>query len=328
VKGRVAFLDVGEGDCSVAIDLDRRATMMVDCPEGQGALAAQYLAMEGIGSIDLVVISHSHLDHMGGLPELLSMVRAREVRHNLDTVLPADPTEKTKLRAALRYLAELHDRGIQTGPLYADQTGRVGSIEWRALSPTHGMLAMAQANADSNYSSTVLKLSFDGGCVVLLGADADGRVWHLLITAGVDMKADVFRLPHHGAELPAGTNRASLAEVLDAVDAKYHVISVGFSNRHGHPHQTTLQELNDRLSRSRLLCTQANATCLGSAPVQPVRDAARLLPLEAQFGAGGNPGGCRCAGTVTVHVNKGAFVVSPDVASHQLVKNLLGDPMS
>jgi hypothetical protein len=101
------------------------------------------------------------------------------------------------------------------------------------------------------------------------------------------LEANVFLIPHHGARLDSTSDDQDvLRQLLDAVGAGYHVISVGFRNSYDHPHPRLLEEVARR-PNARLMCTQINTTCLGDADLQAVQDAGESLPA-ASDGAGLN----------------------------------------
>ena len=80
----VDFINVGYGDAILIRDMDAPFTMLVDCgdvhigasrPDGRRTTAADYLQGEGIRTLDLLVLTHLHLDHAGGLAHLLPGIR-------------------------------------------------------------------------------------------------------------------------------------------------------------------------------------------------------------------------------------------------------------
>lgn len=81
------FINVGYGDAILIRDTDAAFSMLVDCgditvgdggPESKRISAAEFLRREDIHTLDLLVLTHLHRDHSGGLTELLSTVRVKE----------------------------------------------------------------------------------------------------------------------------------------------------------------------------------------------------------------------------------------------------------
>src|SRR6266508_3343741 len=317
MNAEVVFLDVGQGDCTIAADLAERAAIVIDCPSGCSQQVVRVLRELRIPSIKLALATHSHWDHMGGLYELVRAYRTHDIQFNLDTNFALTP--RAKLKAALRGFAALEDERTILGHAYTGTSGQVGDIRWFAVAPTYGQLAEAQALGDPNYSSVIVRLEI-GKLRVLVAGDADSRSWQLALNRGEDLAADVFRLPHHGGGL------SSLSQILDVVNASHHIVSVGTTHTHGHPALSTRTALAARTDRARVMCTEVNPICLGSAPL-PRAEAAQL-PDSARIGVGMRPGNSPCAGTIRFHVNDDGWTVTPDVAAHNHVVGALGNPMS
>lgn len=323
MKASVTFLDVGQGDCTLVVDFDAPAALIVDCPGTSLRDVVALLDAAGVVRPDLVVITHSDMDHMVGVVELARSRGTAEVRYNLDRPLPATPEDRKKWRAALKALAGLEDEGTILGPAVAGVTGSVGTVTYRLLSPTPGLVSMAQAIAQPNRASAVVRLEA-GNLVVLVGGDADGEAWRRLIDAGVGLGADVLRVPHHGGDIGHAAGYASWDDVLDAVNAELNVVSVGTRNTYGHPTREALAALGRRTPGARVMCTQVNYICAGGRPLPP---SMRLLPVASRAGAGDRPGSCPCAGTVTVEVADAGWSVTPSVGEHRAVIDLLASPM-
>jgi competence protein ComEC len=323
MRASVTFLDVGQGDCTLVVDLDEPAALIIDCPGGSLGDVLILLDQAGVARPDLLVITHSDLDHMAGAVELARTRGTAEVRYNPDRPLPPTPEDRNKWRAALRAIAGLADDGTRVEFAVAGVTGSVGAVTYRLLSPTPAMVSMAQAIADPNRASAIVRIEA-GPLVVLVGGDADGAAWRRLIDAGVELAADVFRVPHHAGDIGRGPRHASWDELLEAVNAAVHVVSVGTRNTYGHPTREALDALQRRAPAARVMCTEVNYICAGGSILPP---SSRLLPIAAKVGAGDRPGACRCAGTVRVEVTETGWAVIPSVGEHRAVIDLLASPM-
>jgi competence protein ComEC len=323
VKASVTFLDVGQGDCTLVVDLESRAALILDCPGTSLNDLVRLLDGAGIGRPDLVVITHSDMDHMVGVVELARTRGAAEVRYNPDRPLPPTPDDRRKWRAALKAIAGLADGGTRVEFAVAGVTGSVGAVAYRFLSPTPAMVAMAQAIAEPNRASAIVRLEV-ADFVILVGGDADGEAWQRLIDAGADLAADVLRVPHHGGDIGHALGFASWTDLLQAVGAKLNVVSVGTRNTYGHPTREALEALARTTPEARIMCTEVNYVCAGGRPLPP---STRILPLASRSGAGDKPGACPCAGTVTVHITATGWSVTPSVDDHRAVIDLIGSPM-
>jgi competence protein ComEC len=296
----VSFLDVGQGDCTIAVDLEHGNAIMFDCPESGHEVALMALEASGATSLKLALVSHQHLDHLGGIYLTVTGFPTECVRINPLTVVPKDPDEKKKLLAAMRALSGLPRRGVA---FYARATtgdhGTIGGLAWDVLVPDMNQLFAAQAKQQPNHASVILRLSTDEHSVVL-SADSDDESWTTLLSQR-DVKADVLQLPHHGAEFGAALGMGAL---IDAVDPSVCVISVGSSNGYGHPAASTLAAIRARRANRTTYCTQLNNVCAGKTCYA----------------------GESCAGTIEVTFTDGDMTVRPSVAEHRLAVKALPTP--
>lgn len=142
----VEFVDVAQGSCTMAIDSDAGAALVVDCPENRDDIASARLTAND-AELDTVVVSHSDLDHLGGVYTLITGRRPSlpgRVHYNHDVKLPIDPKQKAKMRAALKGLLALEDDGVQLGDAKVGDAGTIGTAgKWEVLSPTKGELTAA-----------------------------------------------------------------------------------------------------------------------------------------------------------------------------------------
>jgi competence protein ComEC len=320
----VVFLDVGQGDCTLIVDSENREAIIVDCPPRRSRDAVACLRQVGVARLSLVLASHSDLDHFGGLYEVVSSISANDVRINLDSIVTSgDRIEKIKLQAAQRAFAGLADQGVTLDACYAGAHGRHGDVAWRALSPTHDLLLLAQGRGDRNIASVILRIEV-GNIRVLIGGDAPSGAFERARMRGEDVTADILRLSHHGGRIDQ-LGGPSIGELLDEVGARHHIISVGTNNSHGHPTLETLQALGDRRLHARVTCTEVNSVCVGRGTLPLAQ--ADSLPDLARLGFGGRLGACRCAGTVWIRISNSGWEVVPSQEHHDLVINALDMPM-
>lgn len=104
-------------------------------------------------------------------------------------------------------------------------------VSWEVLDATarHG------TDSDPNNSSVVLRLRTHG-ITVLFAGDLEGDAQRQLLERGVDLRADVLKVPHHGS-------RKQDPDFLDAVHARVALTPVGAGNPYGHPAASTLARL-------------------------------------------------------------------------------------
>jgi len=211
----IEFLDVGQGD-SILIRSPEGKTALVDAgpsPRGVAGLVRE----RGIAALDLVVVSHHHNDHYGGMAEVVRDFRPR-------VFLDADSPHATARYVAL--LQRVKDQGITA--IRAGPTARV--IELGSVRLT--VLPQAPVDAkEENNNSIGLRVDY-GRFSALLTGDSQGRERRWWTRHVPELCADVrvLKLAHHGSR--NGTDSAWLGLTRPALA----VASLGRGNDFGHPH--------------------------------------------------------------------------------------------
>lgn len=249
-----SFVDVGQGNCTWAVDDASGEGLLIDCPLGRAADAIGEAATLGVARLTAAFASHNDLDHIGAVMTLARHFAAGAVYYNHGSILPADPLERRKLRAVLREAADLADLGIASGPALRGDHGRVGAIEWMALAPLYQQVTAAQASGDPNHASMVIRLAY-GGVRLLISGDADAASWDLMRRDGCDLRAEVLQVPHHGARLESSGEVRCIRWLLEAVSPSDAIVSAGEGNRYGHPDVSVVDALEERRPDRRWWCT-------------------------------------------------------------------------
>ena len=251
------FINVGYGDAILLRETETPFTMLVDCgdvhigrsrPDGQRITAADYLRREGIRELDVLVLTHLHLDHAGGLAHLLPEVRVREFWTNYlppeetwGRTLPVPPDWTagarclmTSMGIYLKALAHLRDQGAEirlirepcvcrltetltAGIFLEDETlrRRQAAIWEDVLSGAAGGGDLESLDGFINNTSIRLRLSCAGQEIELPG-DVYASCWeqHQL------QPCTIMKLPHHGH------GDALTPRLLEMLRPRYAVISV------------------------------------------------------------------------------------------------------
>ena len=219
--------DVGQGDGFV-VRLGPSTAMVIDTgPDPQRI--DDCLTRLGVRRVPLLVLTHLHADHVEGVPGLL---RGRAVGEVELGPLDDPAVERQRL---LGWLGERHI------PVVRAQIGEVresAGVRWEVLDATarHG------TDSDPNNSSIVLRLTTHG-IRVLFAGDLEGDAQRSLLERGLDLTADVLKVPHHGS-------RKQDPDFLDAVHARVALTPVGAGNPYGHPAASTLKRLEDDGART------------------------------------------------------------------------------
>jgi competence protein ComEC len=221
----VTFFDVGQGDAAL-VRSARGATVLVDGGPDQQEVARKLAAL-GVRRLDLLVATHPHADHIGGLPAVLARFRVALV---LEPGCGAESASDSPFQEALE--RALRAAGVPVRHPRAGAVLLVGDLRVEVLGPE---ACFRGTDSDPNNDSLVLRVT-EGRWSVLFAGDAEEPAQRALLEEGADrLRATVLKVPHHGGA-------TSLEEFFDAVDALVAVVSVG-PNRYGHPVPATLAEL-------------------------------------------------------------------------------------
>jgi len=230
---------VGQGD-GIVIRTPLGHTFLVDtggrlergnttesAAEAAGArIVPPFLHREGIRSIDAIMITHPHGDHVGASAPLMRDFPTGEF---------ADSGQRYGGFAYNDALAVAHEKRV---PVVYPRAGTV----WRTddgltltfLGPSLPLLA--DTNNDVNNNSLVFLLQYRQFRMLFTG-DAGAEAERRFLTEGIDLKADVLKVGHHGSAY------SSTPEFIAAVRPQYAIISVGRHNTFGHPAPSTIATL-------------------------------------------------------------------------------------
>ena len=323
VEMLATFLDVGQGDSTVTV-FPGGGGMLVDCPAGSAPIVVDYLERAQITRLELVVITHSDLDHAGGVVDVIKGFQGPTLRiaELIDRVRPSDQHANMKYRLMLRDLAQFMRDGIAAFAPYAGTLIEFGDVEIDVLHPSEADRLDALSHNDRNNCSIALRLEY-AGARVLLAADLQQRGWQWIMERHADLKADVLKFPHHGAWYDGDP---TLGKVLELVDPSLVVISVGSTNGYHHPAIETFKLLRALGNKVRFVCTQATDQCHSEPEVVAVQ-ARELLPMDSRGGHSfANSRSCPCAGNVTVRISDDGIVMGPTREQHDRVIDLFETP--
>jgi len=222
--------DVGQGD-GLVLHAGRSTAVVVDTGPDPAAINRCLRELD-VKHVPVVVLTHFHADHAGGLAGVL---RDRTVGEIEVTPYFSPPAEYRRVVD----LAAQHRIPIRTVSYQEKRT--VGPVSWTSLWParipalTAGPSTSTGEGSPENNASIAMMTEV-AGLRLLLTGDLEPQAQRSILATGVDLRADVLKVPHHGS------SRQEPAFIA-ATQARLAVISAGLNNDYGHPAPRTLDLL-------------------------------------------------------------------------------------
>ena len=214
--------EVGQGDAMVLSTGDRGIAVVFDAGPEPGVVD-DCLERLQIDTVALLVLTHLHADHVDGLAGVLQGRTVGAIAVGPDRE-PAAAWNDISGNAA--------DRGIPLVELHPGMRWSSGQLNLTVLGPR---AAFRGTDSDPNNDSLVV-MADQGGHRTLMTGDIEIEAQQALLNAGVDLHAEVLKVPHHGS--------AKLLErFVRAVSPSVAVIGVGADNDYGHPSPRALDLL-------------------------------------------------------------------------------------
>lgn len=213
----VWVFDVGQGD-AIFIDGPEKQ-VLIDGGPGDAVLeklGAVLLPWDR--TLDVVILTHPHADHVFGLNTVLERYAVGEV---FSTLAPYDEPPAVAF-------AQQSATPIVQGDVIDLGDGAQLAVLWPAIS------LAGRVSEDPNDGSVVLRLTYGETTMLLTGDAGVAEEERFAAAAG---NVDVLKVGHHGSDTSTG------AWLLNIVDPEYAVVSVGEGNSYGHPSPIVLERL-------------------------------------------------------------------------------------
>lgn len=220
----VNYIDVGQGDATL-IRVNGKNLLIDAGPNKSSDQLVSYIKNLGVTTIDYVIATHPHEDHIGGMDEIFYEF---EIKNFL-----APKVEHTT-KTFEKMMTVVSNEGLKPIQLKAGSGDKIDlgdgtSVE--VFSPVQDKYD------DLNDYSPIMKISFGDTSFIFTG-DAEKLVEKEVINSGVNLDSDVLKIGHHGS------TTSSSEEFIKLVEPSIAVIPVGVGNDYGHPHKETLDLLN------------------------------------------------------------------------------------
>lgn len=231
----VVVFDVGQGD-SLLVTTPDGLRMMIDggTAEGFARGVQPYLKANAVDRIDLLVLTHPHEDHLGGLLKMLE-----EGGPVVGEILDGGYPHTT--RSYQRFLELVKEKGILYHRAVRGAAFRLGKLKGLVLNPPEQYLS--GTGSDVNNNSVVLLLEYDSVRLLLAGDLEKEGEKELISAYGGSLRANLLKVGHHGSSGAGGE------EWIARVRPEAAVISVGRDNPFGHPSPQVLNDLERSKAR-------------------------------------------------------------------------------
>ena len=223
--------DVGQGDALVLATTPGHAVVVDVGPEP--GVVGRCLDDLGVATVDLLVLTHFHADHVDGLSAVLGSHDVREVW--VSRVL--DPAD-----GARSVLADAAAAGVPLHPAPYAGAWRSGATRLQVLWPTSGEPGTGPGDGTAANDASVVLLVEVAGLRLLLTGDLEPPGQAALARTLPDLAVDVLKVPHHGS---------SYQDLgwLTGLGARVAVVTVGEDNDYGHPAPSVLTALESAGAR-------------------------------------------------------------------------------
>jgi len=233
--------DVGQGD-SLFIKTPKGSTVLIDGgPDDQVMKSLSWDLGFFNRTIDVVILTHPHADHVTGLTDVLKRFKVRRIIFD-------SPGESLTFKAFISEVERQRKAGAEVYTVKSGDRIRLGETSLDILWPPTGELS---ASANPNDLSIVSLLKFRDFEALLPGDQEVSEAEKMLYSVEVP-DIEVLKVAHHGSK-----NGLS-QKILSALRPEIAIISVGKNNRYGHPSPQTVKMLQD--FGSKLLRTDLNGT--------------------------------------------------------------------
>ena len=214
----IHYLNVGQAD-SILIN-NNDDTMLIDAGNNSdGKNIVDYIKKLNIKDIDVLVGTHPHEDHIGGMDDIIN-------NFDIGNIYMPDATTNTKTFDSVLNAIEAKEYNITIPEI--DEEFNLGKMKFKVI-------YTGTDESDLNNTSIILKMTYGTNSYLFTG-DATEVTEEKIVNKNI--KSDVLKVGHHGSSY------STTDDFLNSVKPKYAIISVGADNKYNHPSDKTIKKLN------------------------------------------------------------------------------------
>lgn len=232
----ISFLDVGEGD-AIFIKTPKGKSVLIDGgPSNEVVYKIDEILPFYSRTVDVMVVSHPHADHLTGLIEVLRRYKVKKIFMN---------NQDFENQENLVFNFEVKNKNMLINNLYEGQELNIEDLALVILWPRNS----CDSSDDLNNCSMVFRLSYRDFCAYFTG-DINDKIQEEIMQDFNITECVLIKIPHQGAE-----NSIS-EDFIKIVNPEFGIISVGQDNNYGHPNENILSLLNN--NKIKVLRTDVN----------------------------------------------------------------------
>lgn len=217
----VEYIDVGQADCIYITNQEE--TMLIDAGNNEdGELVCDYLENKGVKTIDYLIGTHPHEDHIGGLDNVIDTFE-------IENIYMPDVSADTKTYDDVLDSAKSKNMDIES-PKVGDKW-ELGNAKCEVLSSS-----TAEDKSNLNEWSIVIYMQI-GEVTFMFTGDCESGTEKNILDLHKDIDTTYYKVAHHGS------STSNTKEFLKEVNPQTSIISSGKDNSYGHPHKEVLKEL-------------------------------------------------------------------------------------
>ena len=220
---KVHYIDVGQGDATL-IQVNGQNLLIDAGPNKSSDNLVKYIKDLGVSTIDHVVATHPHEDHIGGMDEIFAEFEVKNFY---------SPKVEHTTKTFEKMMQAVSNEGLKVTTIKAGDNSKINlgdGTKVEIFSP------VSETYDNLNNYSPIMKITFGENSFLFTG-DAEKLVEKQVLANGENLNSDVLKVGHHGS------TTSSSEDFIKEVSPEIAVIPVGEGNDYGHPHKEILELL-------------------------------------------------------------------------------------